>query len=213
MFCGKCGTKNDDSAVFCAECGARFENAQPATPEVPSSTKPGFTLNNRNIGIIAVAAVAVIALIISCFFIFGGKSGPEGVIDTMITAINKCSAKQMLKILPKEITEAISGSATDYTEMLQETLDEMKEELDDEFGKGWKASHKVLSKEKLDKDKLETLNNRYSMLDIKVKEAYVMEVELTMKGKNDKEVDTSKLTVIKIGNKWYIDIMSMGSLF
>lgn len=32
MFCPKCGTKNDDDAVFCGNCGARIEE-DPVTPE------------------------------------------------------------------------------------------------------------------------------------------------------------------------------------
>jgi hypothetical protein len=215
MFCGKCGAKNEDSAIFCAECGSLMA-AQPTAPaatETPATgSKPGFTLNNRNIGIIAVAAVAALALIIGCFFIFGGKSGPEGVVDTMISAINKGSAKEMLKLLPDELTEKAAAFGGDFTDMIQESMDEMQEDLEDEFGKGWKASYKILSKEKLDKEELEDLNDTYSMLDIKVKEAYVLEVELTVKGKNDKEVDTTELCVIKVGSKWYLDFMSM-SLF
>lgn len=28
MYCGNCGTKNDDNAVYCEECGAKLVKGQ-----------------------------------------------------------------------------------------------------------------------------------------------------------------------------------------
>ena len=42
MFCGKCGTKNDDNAKFCENCGDLLENS------LPKNAKESLTNNSNN---------------------------------------------------------------------------------------------------------------------------------------------------------------------
>lgn len=50
MFCPKCGAKNNDSAVFCANCGVKVEAAQnnSANPTAQNQTMSAFTPNGFN---------------------------------------------------------------------------------------------------------------------------------------------------------------------
>ena len=204
MFCGKCGAKNDDSAVFCAECGARFENAQPAAPEVPSSTKPGFTLNNRNIGIIAVAAVAVIALIISCFFIFGGR-GYKDVVKDYFKAMEKADAKLMMELLPDDVIKYAMKeddmTKKEMTEELQEQLDSLHKYYDK-----IKISYKITGTEEFDKEDLADLKDNYKEIGVKVKDAMSVSVDVTMTLDGREMNNDLELTLIKVGGSWYLDI-------
>lgn len=204
MFCGKCGAKNDDSAVFCAECGARFENAQPAAPEVPSSTKPGFTLNNRNIGIIAVASVAVIALIISCFFIFGGR-GYKDVVKDYFKAMEKADAKLMMELLPDDVIKYAMKeddmTKKEMTEELQEQLDSLHKYYDK-----IKISYEITGTEEFDKEDLADLKDNYKEIGVKVKDAMSVSVDVTMTLDGREMNNDLELTLIKVGGSWYLDI-------
>ena len=222
MFCGKCGAKNDDSAVFCAECGNRIQAAAPVTPAAPAAaaapaapaaaaapaptkSKPGFTLNNRNIGIIAVAAVAAIAVIIACFFIFGGR-GYKDVVKDYFKAIEKADAKLMMDLLPDDLVKAVMKeedmTKKEMTEELQDSLDDMSDYYDI-------VEYEITDTEEFDKDDLKELKEDYEDYDVKVKDAMVVEVEVTMEVYGMETTQTMELTLIKVGGSWYLDIDSM----
>ena len=40
MFCGYCGFKNEDGAVFCGRCGKRLEGEENAAHSAPSPASP-----------------------------------------------------------------------------------------------------------------------------------------------------------------------------
>lgn len=216
MFCGKCGAKNDDSAVFCAECGNRIQAAAPVAPAAPAAnpapaaapvatgSKPGFTLNNRNIGIIAVAAVAVIALLISCFFIFGGRSYKDVVRD-YFKATEKADAKLMMELLPDDLIKYVMKeedmTKKEMTEDLQDSLDMIHRYYDEV-----KISYEITDTEDFDKDELKEIKEMYKEIDVKVKDAMIVEVEVTMELDGDERTTTQELTLIKVGGSWYLDI-------
>ena len=207
MFCGKCGAKNDDSAVFCAECGNRIAAAQHAAPATATGSKPGFTLNNRNIGIIAVAAVAALALIIGCFFIFGGRSYKD-VVKDYFKAIEKADAKLMIELLPDDLIKSIMKeedmTKKEMTEDLQDKLDDIHEYYDKV-----KISYEITDTEEFDKDDLKDLKKDYKEYDVKVKDAMFVEVEVTLEFDGRDITNTMELTLIKVGGSWYLDIDSM----
>ena len=213
MFCGKCGAKNNDSAVFCAECGNRIAAAQPAAPAAPATTeapatatgsKPGFTLNNRNIGIIAVAAVAALALIIGCFFIFGGRSYKD-VVKDYFKATEKADAKLMMELLPDDLIKYVMKeedmTRKEMVEDLQDSLDMIHRYYDDV-----KISYEITDTDDFDKDDLEDIKEDYKEIGVKVKDAMVVEVEVTMELDGNERTTTQELTLIKVGGSWYLDI-------
>ena len=213
MFCGKCGAKNDDSAVFCAECGNRIAAAQPAAPAAPATTeapatatgsKPGFTLNNRNIGIIAVAAVAALALIIGCFFIFGGRSYKD-VVKDYFKATEKADAKLMMELLPDDLIKYVMKeedmTRKEMVEDLQDSLDMIHRYYDDV-----KISYEITDTDDFDKDDLKDIKEDYKEIGVKVKDAMVVEVEVTMELDGNERTTTQELTLIKVGGSWYLDI-------
>ena len=46
MYCGRCGTQNDDNARFCSECGADLSPVNPAAVPV-QPVQPRFAWNDR----------------------------------------------------------------------------------------------------------------------------------------------------------------------
>lgn len=212
MFCGKCGAKNEDSAIFCAECG-NLMAAQPAAPaatEAPATatgSKPGFTLNNRNIGIIAVAAVAALALIIGCFFIFGGRSY-KAVVKDYFKAIEKADAKLMMDLLPDDLIKYVMEEE-DMTK--KEMIEDLQDELDSmhKYYDKLKISYEIEDTEDFGKDDLKDLKEDYKECGVKVKDAMVVEVEVTLEFDGNEVSNTMELTLIKVGGSWYMGIESM----
>ncbi len=107
MFCPKCGTKNEDGAMFCLSCGAKLEeenapvnNAQaapqvqpgqqapvaPAAPKAPKVRKP---LTKKTIGLIA-AAAAVVVLVVVFIVIGKGYSNYEKLAEKYFVAVMDC---------------------------------------------------------------------------------------------------------------------------
>lgn len=66
MFCGKCGTKVNDSASYCPKCGEKLKRASaPVQSQVTSPPSQGIKTEHRYRGIITIVVVclALIALI------------------------------------------------------------------------------------------------------------------------------------------------------
>ncbi len=88
MFCPKCGTKNEDTAKFCAACGAPLRSGQPTAANASASVTqagPRSQANLKNattfiaghrIKLIAITAVAVVAIAGVVLFNLLGKSMP-----------------------------------------------------------------------------------------------------------------------------------------
>ena len=86
MFCPKCGTKNEDTAKFCAACGAPLRSGQPTAANASASVTqagPRSQANLKNattfiaghrIKLIAITAVAVVAIAGVVLFNLLGKA-------------------------------------------------------------------------------------------------------------------------------------------
>lgn len=55
MYCGNCGTKNDDNAVYCEECGAKLVKGQ-------ETEKPKPQFNRKMTGVIVFLVTAIILM-------------------------------------------------------------------------------------------------------------------------------------------------------
>lgn len=63
MFCGKCGTKNDDHAAFCINCGEKLNNGKlPKNTSVSQTNASPANSRNKKVGIIAIVVVLVIII-------------------------------------------------------------------------------------------------------------------------------------------------------
>lgn len=110
MFCGECGTKNENGAQFCEKCGAKLEVeetvvAKTAVPKKPMSKKTKIT-----IGVV----VAVLVVLIGAYMYVGSLITPEKVAlkyfkaytsndsDTLYEVMNVQESKFVSKKLLKE---------------------------------------------------------------------------------------------------------------
>lgn len=104
MYCPNCGTKNEDGAKFCAECGASIEgniasqntadkvapqiNAAPFEPAAATAPAKSFVMTTKTKVIIAASAAAVVFLVIlfAVFYFVGAKAtDPQKVVKQYIS--------------------------------------------------------------------------------------------------------------------------------
>lgn len=200
MFCGKCGTQNEDDAVFCIGCGARLDGGQgTADAGKPESPQTAAKLDHKKIGMIAVAIVAVLAI-----FLVIGLVGRKPYEKTAVRFFKEAAdgdAKAMLKLLPPEMV--------DYMEDMYGDRKALIKSLESDDLEGMKVSVKCLDSEDVDSDDLADIKENYKdYLDIKVSDAKQVKLKITVKEDGETESDTIDIGVIKVGGSWYIDPLS-----
>ncbi len=216
-FCPKCGTQMNDNEVFCQKCGAKYEQANAPVANAPKQNnvvndmiaKAKGSNKNLLVGVVAVAVV-VIALIVLISSIF--TSSYKDPIDNMIDVMFEGKVKKIEKLAPKEywkyMEEEFDTELDEIIEQAEESIEYMMEMYEEEYGKNIKVKYKITDKDTLSDKKLddikEGLKDNYDIAKKSVKKAYKLEVEMTIKGKDDEDTDESDMIVAQIGNGWYI---------
>lgn len=231
MFCGKCGTQNPDTAAFCKNCGTRLNGQPKPAVKETSKTMVRTQLNSqgkrtdpkhkrkqdKEVGIIAVAAIVAIVLILAVV-LFGGRSY-KAAVKQFFNATFDVDGQAIVNLIPDDlISYALEESGYDEDE-----LDEMIEDIEDEFqdqlssisrylGDDWDVSYKILSAENIKGDDLKELKEDYKDIGVKVTAAKDVEMELTIKAGETENSNTITISLIKIGRSWYLDLDSMGGM-
>jgi len=145
----------------------------------------------------------------------GANGSYKAVVKTMVKSMEDCDAEKMLKLFPEEVMEILyENYDDDIDELIEELEDSMKDTMDyyeDEYGRNIKLSFEIDDADELDEDELDDLMDNYydyMDVDIEIKKAYELEVELIIEGKKDEDSEDATMTVIKVGNKWYIDMFT-----
>ena len=80
--------------------------------------------------------------------------------------------------------------------------------LEDEYGKNVKVSYKVTDKDELSDKKLkniqEGLKDNYDIPKKSVTKGYKVDVDMTIKGKDDEDTNETTLYIVKIKGDWYV---------
>ena len=200
MFCGKCGAKLEDNVKFCAVCGAKVN----AKSETPAAGK------NRKVGMIAVAAVLLVAIILVSS-LFGG--GYKKTVNKFMDAFLEADAETMVELIPKKSLEAIMDEFGYDKDELDDLIDNAEDVLEFQVGilglfaeDDLDISYRIEDATDLPKEIVESRFGDYKDdFDIKVSAAKEVEVELTIKMGKDKETESLDVTVVKVGGSWYID--------
>lgn len=205
MFCGKCGAKNDEGAVFCCKCGKPLNDEQKKVGNAVADVKTNN--RNRNVGIIAVVAI-VVAVLLVIFNLFGGRSY-KTTVKKYLEASMKGDVKTIFKLMPEGVIEKMQEEeGLDKNELESKMKEEIKEgmdTLDSNLGDGWKMTYDIQKAEDVSDKDLKELKENYKKCDVKVTAAKNVAVEFTVKWKDNENSDTANISVIKVGRNWYID--------
>ena len=204
MFCKNCGTQIPDGSAVCSSCGAST---------APAATK--FDINElvkkitgHKYFIPAVAGVAAVLVIILAASALGG-GGMTKPVNNFFNGMMDADIDKFMSAFPEEVQEYFDDYYNDLEEYLEDNFDDFIDDLEDEFGKNVKIKIKVADKKELNKSKTsdlkEVLKNRYDIAKKDVTEAWELECEITISGKDDSDTEDLDVVVFKYDGKWYLD--------
>lgn len=212
MYCGNCGTKNDDSDAYCKACGAPLTQA----------TSPGdglekaVALQNRSAGkkkvIIVMAAIVVILLV--AWFAFGGRGYKDTVEDFFEAGLDG-DVQGVLELLPEDlIKNAMASEGYDMGDM-EEFISQAEDELQGMLALGGTLvgdldfDIDITGDTDIKGADLQAIQEDYQTYNVDVSKAKYVHVTLSLdtgalSGSEDIEVP-----VIKVGRSWYLDVSSL----
>ncbi len=228
MFCGKCGTQNQDNAAFCKECGAQLSQTKApanANARIPLQVKSrpqrkhgapkGKCRQDKKIGIIAAAVIVLIAAIV----LFGGRSY-KSTVNKYVKAQFNVDAAAIIRLIPDDVIDYMledkGYDKDDLDDLIEEANDSMQDDIDrikSYFGEDWKFSYKIINAEDIKGDDLKDLKKDYKRMGVNISAAKNAEVEYTVKFGELESSNSMIFSLIKVGRSWYLDINSMGSVF
>lgn len=230
MFCGKCGFKCDDNAMFCTNCGAKIGGAQPAgsaqsvgNAQPVGSSEPagrdggsgneGGSNRNRRVGIaaVAIAAVCFIVAAVKIVTMFGG-GGYEEPIDrffAILTGSEKIDT--FTELVPKKLIKnrlkEDGYSMEEFTDELTDNIRPLVKQIKD-----YKVSYEIVSAEKVTGAELDSLKEEYKYQGVEISAAKDVKVSVKVEYRGDTEKDTQEVRVIKVNHSWYLDVFQFGGL-
>lgn len=119
--------------------------------------------------------------------------------------LEKLAPQKYWDFLEEEENIDLDDVIDDFEEMYEDRLDYWEEE----YGKNIKITVKITDAEKMDSDDLkevaEALADRYDFLKKSdVKQAYEVDLKMTVKGADDKEEDEEEAVIVEIDGGWYL---------
>ncbi len=157
---------------------------------------------------IVLAAVLIFTLCL-CGCTGSGASSCENAVKNLfnasigdLDAYKKCVPDFVLKaqLVEMDMTEE------EFWEIAEGQMAELREIMEESYGKNVKVSVKIEDKEELDDDALETmkkqLKEKYGQ-EFDVSAGYTVVGEITIKGDEKKAGKDFKLNAYKIGGRWY----------
>lgn len=211
MYCGNCGTKNDDTAAFCQACGSPLTAA-------PGANAGAAVISQRQAdrkkGIIAVvAAVVVIALV--GWLLFGGR-GYKATVEKFFEACMDGDVQGVFELIPNDVIKSTMESRGYDKGDMQNFVNQTENEL-----KGMLALGGVITGDMdLDVDiigdtditgeQLKTLQAEYKdEYNVKVKKAKIVNVNVSLDSSIFSGAQDLEIPVIKVGRSWYLDVNSL----
>lgn len=207
MFCKNCGTQIPDDSAVCSNCGTSTAPAKSAEGSFDVNALVKKVTGNKYF-IPAVAGVAALLVIILLVSTLGGNAKVKP-IENFFKGMVAGDAEKALSAIPEEILEYYDEEYdVDLEDYFDDSIDDLIDELEDEYGKKLKVKVKVVDKEKLDEDDLkdlaDALKDDYDLSKRDVKEAWELECEIFISGKEDEDSEDLEAIVFKYQGKWYL---------
>jgi uncharacterized membrane protein YvbJ len=224
MYCGKCGAKNEPGAAFCGACGAPLEGGTKPDRNAVAGGKPAASVKpaavqsshkNKKVGIAAVVVVAVIA-IVAVSSLFGGRSDIKTA-KQFVDAAFDADPAAIVNLVPKKLVNAVMEQGGYTKEEVAEELEYLADELESTFGtldflgNEVKISYDTVRSEDVDADQLSYLQEQYKQFDVDVSAARAVSIAFRVQADSYGIDETTPfdIPVVKVGNSWYIDVVSL----
>lgn len=208
-FCNNCGSVMEDDVMFCTNCGAQDVPAFQEAPAEASDSVFAPAGDKKSLMTLIIAGAALVVAIILLIAAF--SSSPKKAMSNLEKVMNG-NAGKISSLAPnaywKYLKDEEDVTKADVKDEFKDSYEDQKEFMEDEYGKNAKYNIKITDKDKLSKKKLEALaeniEENYDIDEKKVKAAYELEVEVSIKGRDDDDEYETTMYAVKISGKWYI---------
>lgn len=165
----------------------------------------------KNLIIIGGGLVLLILLLILIKLIAGG--GYKSAVKDYIKSINKCDGELYCETLYtedyiEELADDMDYDVDEYYDYRSEMLEDLYDEMEDEYGKNVKIKVKFEDARELRSVKLndyEDNYDRYYDSNVEITKGYKVECELTIRGRDDDDSENVDFYVFKIkGEGWKV---------
>lgn len=164
---------------------------------------------HRKLIILGLVILVILSLVLVVHF---HNNQYKKAIDNMLKFEFQYETYLIGRVFPQEyfINYESEGGDVLYLTMLLNDRAEKLEELDEgKYGKNIRYSYKVVDKDKLSYNELESLrqelSSAYQIYGYMVDEAYNVDIDYVVKGRKDSQkMSLQNLTTVKIGKDWYV---------
>lgn len=168
-----------------------------------------------------VRTIAILLVIISILMTFtacGGGSSVKHAAKQLVKATytaDKSGIKELLSDESEEfLAEMLGCSATQASNELMQKIDTSLENINQRFGDKWTYKYKIESVNDVPQKRFVELSEIYEQLGGRqIKEAKVVNVSVDIKYTDGSYKETESWTFVKIGNKWYWDVINTSMNF
>lgn len=127
-------------------------------------------------------------------------------------AVLNGNAEKLTSLAPNEIWEWAEENGnvtqTDVKRVYKDQYEDLKEELEEEFGKNTTIKITVTDKKEMSKKDIheigESLEASYDLDGGEITAGWEIDAEIAYKGKDDNTEIETELHIVKIGNQWYV---------
>ena len=216
MYCGKCGTQIDDTALFCTNCGERTVITETSTQTQSKAGTKKFVLP---LGIVA-GVVLIVVLIVSLI----GGGGYKKTLDNYYKAHENNDTDLMYNSVVAQywIDYTNEGWGNSAYESIQDSIEDRIDEWD--CGDDIKITYEIQNERRATKEQLEDLEDNiydwyayyvYDRDEFSITDAYVLDIDFTVKGDEGTESFhyPDGLLIIKENGKWRIPRGSISCSF
>ncbi len=185
-----------------------YAQPSPYAPYAPAAPAKKLTKNGV-IGIIAISALVIIIVVVAIAIISSILGGYKTPINNMVQGVEKSDwNKYSSAFYGDELKDYESyfkvAGCSNGNEFMQKYI---YKTFEAKYGENIKISVKYNKATKLTNDErskeADTLKSKYGH-DVKIDEAYYVDCTFSIKGNSSGDSDDSRVTVGKIGGKWYV---------
>ncbi len=201
MLCGNCGTENEEMAPICVNCGASLQQEQTVPATVKKSSKNRFGWLALAISLVAILAVLALIFVVKT---------PRSTVNKFFDGFIQSDAASVVKLLPKDVQNSLlsqDGAYATFEGKLNQSLNMLAET-------GLSYSFKATLVDELKEEDFTALAKHYADTYGRViSDAKNVEVRITAIGGEEDVYSTTTLRVVRIGVRWYLDVVSVMSFF
>ena len=206
MYCGKCGTKNDDTAAFCEACGAPLKPPVPQGAAAQAVTVPRSNFSGK--GKLAAIVAGAVVIVLAAWMLLGGR-GYKATVEQFFDAAMEGDIDGIIDTIPPDLIDYAKKNEDLDDEELETLVQQIEGQLQRIDGLLSGVGIEITGDSDITGDELKELQEEYREYDVKVKEAKNVDVTISLDAGLFSDSEDVEVPVVKVGRSWYIDISSM----